>query len=289
MNSYPDDAMRRLWETLERLLGPGGCPWDRRQKPEDLARYLIDEGHEWLEAVQDGRPGGPAEEIGDLAYLLLFALIELREREGSDPGEVLGRIDEKLRRRHPDIFGEEAGRGLSSEEQTRRWEEIKRAERAEKGEPEGLLKPLPRSLGALAKAHRYQETAATVGFDWPDLDGVLDKPREETAELQAVLDEPPRQPPAGEGPPSRRFRESLESADLSRARDELGDVAFVLANLCRWLGQDAEEVAESGNAKFLRRFGAMESSLREAGGDLHRADLPEMESHWRKVKEKERG
>jgi len=288
MKSFPSQDFAKLWETLERLLGPGGCPWDREQKPADLARYLIDEGHEWLEAVDEDRPDGQAEEIGDLSYLLLFALIQLRERHGIAPGKVLAGIDEKLRRRHPDIFGEEAGRGLSSEQQTRRWEEIKLRERGARGEKTGLLKPLPRSLGALAKAHRYQETAATVGFDWPDLGGVLDKLREETEELAEAMEGLPRHPPEGEGPPSRRFRRSLEGRDLGHLRDELGDVTFVLANLCRWLGMDAEEVAEAGNTKFLRRFGAMERRLEAAGASLDEADLEEMESHWRAVKEEER-
>jgi len=286
MHDYPDTEMRALWSTLLRLLGPDGCPWDRRQRAEDLARFLIEEGHEWLEAIEAKDPRNQAEELGDLSYLLLFGLMRLEADEGIAAHTSARLADEKLRRRHPDIFGE-AERAGSVEAQTRRWEEIKREERGDSDR--GLLKPLPRSMGALAKAHRYQDRAAEVGFDWPELDGVLDKLREETAELEQALGPVAgRKTPAGEGSPSLRFRRDLDREKLAEARDEIGDLFFVLANLCRWLDMDAEEVAEGANAKFLRRFSGMEKLLVENGSSLESADLDEMEAQWQAFKRIER-
>lgn len=289
MAHYPDTELRRLWATMERLLDPeGGCPWDREQSAGDIARHLIEEGHEYLEACDQNNTVGIAEEIGDLSYLMVFALQRLAA-DGGDPAAALSGIDRKLRRRHPHLFaGGDEATPESSGDQLKVWEAVKRAEREEKGQDPGLLKPLPRSMGALAKSHRYQEKAAGVGFDWPELAGVLDKLREELDELRRELAPLPERAPAGDGPPSRRYRRSLESRDLGTVREELGDLLFVVANLGRWLGFDAEEVAESANAKFLRRFGAMERALAERGRALADCSLDEMEAVWCAVKESEK-
>jgi len=282
MPDFPEKELRRLWATLERLLAEDGCPWDRRQCAGDIARYLIEEGHEWREAVEEGDPGHQAEELGDLAYLLLFGMQRLAADENMAPGEAARLADEKLRRRHPDLFGG-AERVSGIEEQLERWEAIKRRERGE-ARP-GLLKRLPRSMSALAKAHRYQEKAAGVGFDWPGLSGVLDKFREESLELEEVLEPVEALPtPGGAGIPSHRFRRGLSNGKLIRLRDEIGDLFFVLANLCRWLGMEAEEVVESANEKFLRRFGGMESRLARSGRTLEDSTLEQMEAQWRAFK-----
>ena len=289
MNKFPNAELATLWATIDRLLAEDGCPWDREQTSAKVARSVIDEGHEWLEACEGG--DGEAEELGDLAYLILFGLQALANEGKGEPGAILRGIDAKLRRRHPHLFpGEGAPASAApadAEEQLLVWETVKRREREESGRQRALLKPLPRSLGALARSHRYQEKAAGFGFDWPDLAGVMAKLREETAELEAEIAALPVQTPAGDGQPSARYRAGLAGKSRERASDELGDLLFVTANLCRWLGFDAEEVAERANAKFLRRFAAMERSLEQAGGDLMGADLDEMERHWRRVKESE--
>jgi len=282
MPKYPQAEFQQLWQTLERLLAPDGCPWDRKQSAADLSRFMVEEGHEWREAVDEGDPAHQAEELGDLAFLMMFGLQRLAADEGIEAAEAPRLADEKLKRRHPDLFGE-AERAGSVEAQTRRWEDIKRAERGENGQ--GLLKPLPRSMGALAKAHRYQDKAASVGFDWPQLSGVLDKMQEELGELRdelAPLADLPT--PQGEGSPSTRFRRELNAKSLDRVRDEIGDLFFVLANLCRWLNMDAEEVAEDANAKFLRRFAGMESRLKDRGAALEDSSLEEMEAQWQGFK-----
>lgn len=290
MPDFPEQALRRLWSTLDRLLAPGGCPWDEEQRAPDLARHLIEEAHEWLEACEDDDLPHQSEELGDLAYLLLFGLQRLAA-DGGDPAAALAGIDAKLRRRHPHLFPADedpaAAVPRDSGAQLRVWERVKAAERRARGEQPGLLKPLPRSLGALARSHRYQEKAAGVGFDWPDPAGVLAKLDEEIAELREELATLPEAAPSGEGPPSRRYRASLADRDLTALADELGDMLFVLANLCRWLGFDAEEVAEKANAKFLRRFGAMEGQLATAGRALSDCELDEMEAVWRRVKDEE--
>jgi MazG family protein len=282
MTNFPQAEFQRLWLTLERLLGPGGCPWDRKQSAADVARFMVEEGQEWRDAVDEGDPEHQAEELGDLAFLLMFGLQRLAADEGIEPSEAPRLADEKLRRRHPDIFGE-AQRAGSVEAQTRRWEDIKREERGV--EEQGLLKPLPRSMGALAKAHRYQDKAASVGFDWPRLSGVLDKMQEELGELREELAPLADLPtPQGEGSPSTRFRRELDKKSLARVRDEIGDLFFVLANLCRWLNMDAEDVAEDANAKFLRRFAGMESRLKDRGAALEESSLEEMEAQWQGFK-----
>ena len=281
MSDFPAKEFQALWKTLERLLAPDGCPWDRKQTAADLSRYLVEEGQEWRDAVASGEAAHQAEELGDLAYLLLFAIQRLQADESIPPGEAPRLADEKLRRRHPDLFGE-AERAGSVEAQTRRWDDIKREER---GGEEGLLRPLPRSMGALAKAHRYQDKAATVGFDWPDLAGVLAKLHEEFGELQVELKPlAARRTPPGEGCPSEGFRRELDPDSVERVRDEIGDLFFVLANLCRWLDMDAEDVAEKANAKFLRRFGGMEKRLGENGARLEDSSLEEMEAQWQAFK-----
>jgi MazG family protein len=286
MLKFPEQEFRKLWTTLERLLAPDGCPWDRKQGAVDISRYIIEECHEWREAIEDKNPAHQAEELGDLSYLLLFALQKLASEENIPPGEALRLVDEKLRRRHPDIFGD-AERTASIEEQIQRWDAIKREERGEQSA--GLLKRLPSSMSALAKAHRYQDKAATVGFDWPELTGVIAKLREETRELEEVLEPIAATPtPDGEGSPSSRFRKAVDPDKLHRIRDEIGDLFFVLSNLCRWTGMDAEEVAEAANTKFLHRFAGMEKRLAEAGSSMEEADLEEMEAQWQAFKAESR-
>ena len=284
MPTFPRAEFTALWCTLERLLAPDGCPWDREQQAADVARHCIEEAHEWLEACRGADPASQADELGDLAYLVLFGLLVQARDLGAQPGQSLRLIDAKLRRRHPHLFGGEAAAPKDSREQLGVWEQVKREERRAQGGDEAYLKPLPASLGALARSHRYQEKAAQVGFDWPDLAGVLAKLAEERAELEREMVDLPLIPPSGKGQPSERYRGRLAGKDLGRLRDELGDLFFVLANLCRWLGMDAEEVAEDANRKFLRRFNAMEASLRARGRSLQEADLDEMESHWQAIK-----
>ncbi|MBM4117237.1 nucleoside triphosphate pyrophosphohydrolase [bacterium] len=292
MPTLPQAALEQLWRTLERLLAPDGCPWDREQRLADIARHLIDEGHEWLEACNQGDRVGQVEELGDLAYLPLFGLQRLARDEGEAAAAgALQAIDAKLRRRHPQLFPAPGGAAgpmpADSAEQLRVWEAVKREERAARGEAPGLLKPLPRSLSVLARSQRYQETAAGVGFDWPDLAGVLAKLDEEVGELRAALAALPAAPPPGAGAPSSRYRAGLSPATLAQAQEELGDLFIVLANLSRWLGLDAEALAESANAKFRRRFAAMEARLAADGERLGELSLETMDRAWQAVKNAE--
>ena len=287
MAHFPEKELRKLWGTLETLLAPGGCPWDREQSSLDINRHLIEEAHEWREAIETKRADHQAEEIGDLAYLLFFALQNLQAEKGIEASSALAGIDRKLRRRHPDLFEGKGESPETAEERLQSWESVKREERREKGEDPGLLKPLPRSMDTLARAWQYQEKAARVGFDWPTLDGVLAKLREEMGELEEALSELPREVPDGPSP-SLAYRKTLEEDKLPPIQDEIGDLVFVLVNLCRWLGLSAEEVGNASNEKFLRRFACMEKGVAGQGLALEETDLDTMEEAWRDCKKAER-
>ncbi|MGD9893144.1 MAG: nucleoside triphosphate pyrophosphohydrolase [Dehalococcoidia bacterium] len=245
------DGLRAI---SHRLRSPEGCPWDREQTHASLKPFLLEETYEVLAALDDDDPSRLREELGDL-LLQMTLHTEIAEEAGEFTyGDVFDAINRKLIRRHPHVFGD--AQIETSDEQWVAWQQIKREE---KGAAESILAGVPKTMPALAYAQAVQERAARTGFDWPNLDQVLDKLTEELTELRDAVG----------------HQERL---------DEFGDVLFVIANVARWLKLDAEEALRRTNAKFARRFGGIERLARERGLTLEEMSLDEMEALYQEVK-----
>ena len=242
-----------------------GCPWDAEQTHRSLVTYLVEEAAEVVEAIETGSDDHLVEELGDLLLQVVFHA-EIARQDGRFSIEDVARgIADKMVRRHPHVFGEDEQR--SSAEQTRAWEVIKAQERAKKGRNASLLDDVPVGLPGLTRAVKLTARAARVGFDWPDAPRVLEKLREETAELETEI---------------------LAGADKARLRDELGDILFVCANLARKLDLEPEDALRSTNAKFARRFQFIEAELAKRGKTPDQSDLEEMDGLWDAAKAAER-
>ena len=252
-------GMESFQDTIARLRAPGGCPWDRKQTHRSLRPNLLEETYEVLTAIDRDDMPALCEELGDLLLqIALHAQIAVEEGEFSLADVVAG-IDAKIKRRHPHVFGDVRVNGVA--DVMHNWEEIKREERAERGENEehSMLDGVPTTLPALARAQSLQRRAARMGFDWEDVEGVWDKVAEEIAELRAATD--------------AQARES-----------ELGDVLFAVTNLARWLGVDAESALRAACDRFTRRFAAMEKQCQERGLDLGRLSLAEWDVLWEEAR-----
>ncbi len=256
----------RLVAIMDRLRDPGGCPWDREQTLDTLAGYMLEEAYEVIEAVGRRAHATLREELGDLLLQIVFMARIGRENDWFDIDSVCDAISEKMIRRHPHVFGEVEV--ADSGEVIRNWEDIKRSERAEHPES-SALDGVPAALPALLKAFRMTEKAAALGFDWRRPADVVDKLREEVEELAVEL-------------------EDGDSASEERARDELGDVLFVMANLARHLGIEPETALQRANQKFMRRFRDMERSAARDGGSLRDYDLEGLDRLWNHAKEQEK-
>lgn len=272
-----------LVAVMARLRGEGGCPWDREQTPASLKPYIIEEAYELLDAIDGlglaarttapdaekgdlGRPDDRAlahfrEELGDLLLQVVFQA-EIAARLGwFTIGDVAAATVAKLVRRHPHVFADRSVSG--PREVLANWEAIKLAERqARSGSRASALAGVPRELPALLRAQRLTEKAARVGFDWPDLPGVLAKVDEERGELA----------------------EALAAGDARRVADEFGDLLFALVNLGRFLGASAEEALRAATGRFVARFEAMEERLAREGRDVTSADPAELDRLWEAAK-----
>lgn len=255
----PEHELRRLLDIMAALRDPRtGCPWDREQSYATIAPYTIEEAYEVADAIARRDYAALPYELGDLLFQVVYHA-RIAEEEGRFGfADVARAIADKMWRRHPHVFAEAALPPA--------WEEQKRQERTGR-RAEGTLAGIPAGLPALTRALKLTARAARVGFDWPDAAAVMEKLAEETAELEA----------------------ELPGADPERLADELGDLLFVLANLARKLGLDPESCLHQANQKFIRRFGAMEQVLAEAGKTPADATLAEMETIWQQSKRAERG
>ena len=236
-----------------------GCPWDREQDFASIAPYTIEEAYEVRAAIESGDPAQLRDELGDLLFQVVYHARLAQERGWFSFDDVAQTITDKMIRRHPHVFGQEAARSASA--QTAAWEMQKAAERLARAET-GVLAGVAPTLPALKRAQKLTARAARVKFDWPNPEAVLDKLAEETAELRAELHE----------------------MDTARVRDELGDMLFVLANLARKLGQDAETCLDGANKKFIRRFRSIEAALAAQGKTPAESSLDEMDGLWNAAK-----
>jgi MazG family protein len=249
---------------MARLRDPvSGCAWDVEQTFATIAPYTIEEAYEVADAIERGDLGELKDELGDLLLQVVFHARMAEEQGEFDFAAVAKAITDKLVRRHPHVFGEAGHR--TSDEQTAAWEVIKAQERTEKAK-HGVLDDVPVGLPALTRAVKLTRRAARVGFDWPSTREVMAKLAEETAELQAEID----------------------AGDMAKAREELGDILFVIANLARKLDVEPEDALRSTNAKFARRFAFIEAELAKTGRTPDQSDLAEMDALWDAAKAAER-
>ena len=300
----PLDALASPWAMpwlSARLRAPDGCPWDREQTHITLAKHLIEESWELHDAIEAhaANPGekadaAMAEELGDVLLQVILHTQLASERGAFDLTDVQERLARKIIRRHPHVFGE--GTAETSREVQRTWEAIKAEERAERAQGEAgvaatagettpafksALAGVSRGLPALSASRELQDRASALGYDWPTLDGVLEKLDEELGELSEALT-------AAGNPDSITGRPASGAAALAAAQDELGDVIAVLVNLGRRSGIDAEAALRGANDKFRRRFSEVERRAAARGVALKSADFATLDALWDEAKAVER-
>jgi tetrapyrrole methylase family protein / MazG family protein len=245
-------------EIVAHLRAPDGCPWDREQTHESLRAHLMGEAYEALSAMDSGDPIKMAEEFGDLLLQIVLNAQIASEEEDYTMADIVKGIYEKIIRRHPHVFGDVSLDGVQGV--LVNWEKLKAAERDQSNDPEkGILDGVPLALPALSQAQEYQERAAHVGFDWKEVQGVLDKITEEIQEVREATDE-----------------EQLTA--------ELGDLFFSLVNLARWKKVDAESALRGMNMRFKKRFAYVERGAKSRGRKLSEMSIDEMEALWQEAK-----
>lgn len=270
MNST-NTTFEKLVEIMAALRGPGGCPWDKKQTHESLKACLLEETYEVLEAIDVGVPEALKEELGDLLLQVVFHAQMAREAGDFGIEDILNQLNDKLIRRHPHVFAPDDKNTESTpdaETAILNWEKIKSAERSQqKNAKQGLFAGLPKELPALLRAYRIGGKAARVGFDWPDVNGVWEKVREEIDEFEGALSTP------------------QETQDKQAAmEEEFGDLLFSLAQVGRFFKVNPEEALRKATLKFQRRFAWMETRLSAQQKDIHQINTAEWEALWQQAK-----
>lgn len=267
----PGYTLDDLKQLMRRLRDPdSGCPWDIEQSYRTIAPSTIEEAYEVVDAIERDNYVHLKEELGDLLFQVIFYCQIATEEQRFDFDGVVSDLVSKLIRRHPHVFPDntlDSRRDpfASDEDQLRikqRWEALKQAEREAKGQ-NGLLDDIPLNLPALTRAAKLQKRASSAGFDWPTMDGVLDKIEEELAEVRAAV----------------------RAQDSAAVAEELGDLIFSVVNACRHAKADPETVTRATNAKFEQRFRYIEQRLAEQGESVHQASLETMDRLWDEAKQ----
>ncbi|MRR31966.1 nucleoside triphosphate pyrophosphohydrolase, partial [bacterium] len=259
-----DTSMESFQEIIAHLRAPDGCPWDREQTHDTLRKHLLEETYEALGALDAHNTAAMREEFGDLLLqIVLHAQIALEAGEFR-MADILQGINQKIVRRHPHVFGDVQVDGVSHVLQN--WEKLKAAEREANGEADhkGILDGVAAVFPALAQAQEFQDRAARVGFDWPDVAPVLEKVMEELEEVRTA-------------------------ADADHRAKELGDLLFAVVNFVRWHKVDSETVLREANQRFRSRFAHIEKRAREVNRELTSMTLAEMDVFWDEAKKLERG
>ena len=255
-------GIARLLDTVRTLRSDNGCPWDREQTLKTLKQYLIEESYEVVDAIDDGDVDLHCEELGDV-LLQVVLHSQIREEEGEfEFDEVANRLADKLIRRHPHVFGDKDA--PTAEAVLKNWEQIKAEERGKTKKT--IFDGVPRHLPALQKAQRIQSRASRLGFDWSEVADVLGKVDEELAEVRAAL----------------------KSGKQEDIEEEIGDLLFSVANLCRFVDVVGEQALEKCNRKFMKRFTEWEELIKAEGKDAASCTLEEMEVHWVAAKDAEK-
>jgi MazG family protein len=258
----PEAALIAFVEVIRRLRGPGGCPWDAKQTPETLKTYMLEEAYELVEALDSRQEDKIREELGDVLLHIVMISEMYRENDRFSLTEVIDDIRKKMIHRHPHVFGDQKAETL--EDLRFIWEKAKEAEG--KIPKPSLLADVSARQPALTQAQKLGEAAARIGFDWPDLAGVLDKFEEELQE----------------------FKEALTESDPVHQEEELGDLLFCLVNVARFLRIDSEGALRRTIHKFIKRFHLVERALIKQGKTPETASLEEMDAIWEEVKKQQR-
>lgn len=249
----------RLVEILERLRGPGGCPWDAEQDHKSISRCMIEEAYELVDAIEHDDAEHLREELGDVLLQVVFHSTIAKDEGAFTIREVIGDLCDKLVHRHPHVFGDVNVE--NSGEVLRNWDRLKKKEENKK-QRESILDGIPGTLPALLYARKIQSVVSRVGFDWQDPAGVIDKIREEADE----------------------FLQAMKNADPDQIEDEIGDLLFSIVNLARFSKVDPELALRRTNRKFMGRFSAIEKEAKERGVRLEDMTLEEMDRIWEKAK-----
>ena len=255
----PSLQLDRLRAIMTRLRAKDGCPWDAEQTHESLIPNLIEESYEVVDAIREKNPDHLREEPGDLLLQVIFHAEITRENGLFDLDSVAHDLNEKLVRRHPHVFAKSLVKDTNGV--LTQWDQIKREEKGAEEKP--YLHGVGKGLPGLLKAAKLQKKAAKIGFDWPEISGVIDKIREELAEVEETIPLPDHDP---------------------HVEEELGDLLFSVVNLCRKRGIDPEVALDSTNKKFESRFASVERKLKSQGISLGEASLDQMEACWQASK-----
>jgi tetrapyrrole methylase family protein/MazG family protein len=257
LQNLPTEPVARLRAIVSLLRSPEGCPWDREQTHESLRAGLLEEACETIDAITKADDANLREELGDLLLQVVFHTDLAAERGAFTLEDAAQHTCEKLIRRHPHVFAD--GEASDTQAVLRQWEQIKREE---KGASASIMADIPRALPALIRAANIQKKAARVGFDWPDTTGVIDKFREELAELSI----------------------EIESGDPQKLEHELGDVLFTAVNMARKIGVEPELSLEHANQRFIARFQHMENSAAAHNQKLEDLTARDLEELWESAK-----
>ena len=254
------DNIDKLLEVMKQLRDPHtGCPWDVQQTFSTIAPYTIEEAYEVADAIARDDLLGLRDELGDLLLQIVFHARMAEEAGLFDFDDVAGGIHDKMLRRHPHVFGSDEERAAGKQDGS--WEQIKAEERAEHDD-DSVLAGIATALPALKRAQKLGKRASTVGFDWPERQGVRDKIHEELAELE----------------------QAVGTRDASNMDEEFGDLLFAVVNLARHLDIDPEKALTGANYKFEKRFREMERAVRASGKSMKNVPLAGLEQHWRAAK-----
>ncbi len=252
---------QKLVDIMTLLRSNDGCPWDKVQTSESIKPYLIEETYEVIEAIDEKDPVKMKEELGDLLLQVVFHAQIAKDRGEFDINDVIDKISDKMVSRHPHVFGD--AKFETPEEVTKQWQDRKREEGKLK---DSALEGVPKELPSLLRAHRLQSRAAKVGFDWAKVEDVFGKLDEELEE----------------------FKEALEKKDKKEIEDEMGDIFFVLVNISRFVGVNAEEALRKTISKFISRFRYIEMTAADEGRQLSDMTLEEMDALWNEAKKGEK-
>jgi tetrapyrrole methylase family protein / MazG family protein len=255
--------LSELTQLIKKLRAPDGCPWDRQQKKEDIGKYILEEAYEVVDSLGKEDPQSLKEELGDLLFQILFLTEISAESDFFSLSDVMTGIIEKMIRRHPHVFGDK--KVNSVQEVAENWQQIKKKERVNKRDEDGLFSSIPRSLPALKRAQKITSIASTYGFDWTDAESILDKLKEELHE----------------------FDNAVKRGDDNMIEEEFGDILFTIVNVSRFLSIDAETALSKTTEKFLRRFSYVTSRLSSLGIPLQMATLEQMDALWNEAKIKD--